>query len=66
MQQTDGGTREMELITKLYVKAQEYKRGQAMTEYALIMGAIAVVCIAAYQIMGTRVNTLITNVNNAL
>ena len=33
----------MDLIRRLYVKANELARGQTMTEYALILAAVAVV-----------------------
>jgi Flp pilus assembly pilin Flp len=52
----------MNLITRLYVKASEWQRGQTMAEYALIMAAIAVVCILAYDALGTGVNNLIGTV----
>lgn len=53
----------MNFLRKLYVRAQE---GQTMTEYALIMAAIAVVCFAAYNALGTSVQTLIQNVTSDL
>ena len=53
----------MDLIRKLYVKADEFARGQTMTEYALILAAVAVVVFAAYQTMGTTINALVTTVD---
>jgi Flp pilus assembly pilin Flp len=41
-----------------------WHRGQSMAEYALILGAIAVVCMLGYQTLGTTVKGLLTNVNN--
>lgn len=55
----------MNYLTKLYVRVTE-RKGQTMAEYALIMGAIAVVCIAAYQTLGTTINTVIGNVTSNL
>jgi Flp pilus assembly pilin Flp len=56
----------MELIRKLYVKAEEYARGQTMTEYALILAAVAVVVFVGYQTMGTTIGSLLTNVDSQL
>ena len=39
------------------------EEGQGMAEYALIVAAIAVVCIVAYRALGTKVNTTIENIN---
>ena len=36
--------------------------GQTMTEYALILAAIAIVAIVAYTTLGTTITTLINNV----
>ncbi len=55
----------MNYLTKLYATLTS-RRGQTMAEYALIMGAIAVACILAYQTLGTTINTAIGNVNSAL
>ncbi len=51
----------MEFLTKLYVRVTEFQRAQTMTEYALILAAVAVVVYAGYQTMG---NTILTEVNN--
>lgn len=56
----------MDLITKLYVKANEYRRGQTMTEYALILAAVAVVVYAGYKTMGTTISALLVTVDNEL
>ncbi|MGH7836346.1 MAG: Flp family type IVb pilin [Candidatus Binataceae bacterium] len=40
--------------------------GQSMTEYALIVSAIAVACIVAYNTMGTDLNTLVGSINTVL
>lgn len=39
------------------------EEGQGMAEYALIVAAIAVVCIVAYRALGTKVNTTIESIN---
>jgi len=56
----------MDSIRKLYVKANELARGQTMTEYALILAAVAVVVYAGYQTMGTTINALLTTVDGQL
>ena len=39
----------MDLLRKLYVKADGFARGQTMAEYVLIVAAVAVVVYAGYQ-----------------
>jgi len=56
----------MEKITGLFVKVREYQRGQTMTEYALILSAVAVVVFVGYQTMGGTIGTLLTNVDGKL
>jgi Flp pilus assembly pilin Flp len=56
----------MDMITKMFVKMREYQRGQTMTEYALILAAVAVVVYVAYQTMGTTVGSVLTNVDSQL
>ncbi|MGH7836344.1 MAG: Flp family type IVb pilin [Candidatus Binataceae bacterium] len=56
----------MDTLLKLYAKTSNLRKGQSMTEYALIMGAIAVACIVAYNLMGTDINTLVGKVNTQL
>jgi len=56
----------MNIIRKLYVKADSFARGQTMAEYALILAAVAVVVFAGYQVMGTTITTLLTTVDGKL
>jgi Flp pilus assembly pilin Flp len=56
----------MDLLRKLYVKADGFARGQTMAEYALIVAAIAVVVFAGYQATGSTISTLVVNVDNQL
>ena len=56
----------MDLLRKLYVKADRFARGQTMAEYALILAAVAVVVYAGYQTMGTTITTMLTSVDNKL
>lgn len=54
------------LITRLYVKTREFARAQTMTEYALILAAVAVVVVAGYQLMGNTISNLLNTVDNKL
>ncbi len=40
--------------------------GASLVEYALLIGLIAVVCIAAVTLIGTHVNTKLNSAANAL
>ena len=56
----------MDILRKLYVKGNEFARGQTMTEYALILAAVAVVVYAGYQTMGTTINSLLSTVDGQI
>jgi Flp pilus assembly pilin Flp len=56
----------MNLITRMFVKAQNWQKGQTMTEYALILAAVAVVVYAGYKTMGTSITGLLTSVDGNL
>jgi Flp pilus assembly pilin Flp len=56
----------MDLIRKLYVKADGFARGQTMAEYALILAAVAVVVSAGFRTTGTTISTLMANVDAKL
>ena len=56
----------MDLFKRLYIRTTEYQRAQTMTEYALILAAVAVVVFAGYQVMGTTIQTLLNSVDSAL
>ena len=56
----------MDLFTKLTVKLGEYRRAQTMTEYALILSAVAVVVFLGYQTMGTNIGSLLSGVDTKL
>jgi len=53
----------MDMITRMIVKAREYQRGQTMTEYALILAAVAVVVYVGYQTLGTDIGSLLGRVD---
>jgi len=56
----------MNWVTRAYVAAREYERGQTMTEYALILSAVAVVVFVGYQVMGTTIQTLLNTVDTQI
>jgi Flp pilus assembly pilin Flp len=56
----------MNMFAKLYVKANDFARGQTMAEYALIMAAVAVVVYVGYETMGTTITTLLGSVDTGL
>ena len=49
-----------------FVKAAQLVRGQTMTEYALILAAVAVVVFAGYQLLGTDINGLLSSIDSLL
>jgi Flp pilus assembly pilin Flp len=53
----------MDQIRGIFVKVREYQRGQTMTEYALILSAVAVVVFVGYQTMGSTIGTLLSSVD---
>ncbi len=56
----------MDFITRLYVRGREWSKGQTMTEYALILSAVAVVVFIGYQAMGTKIQNLLNSVDSQL
>jgi Flp pilus assembly pilin Flp len=56
----------MNYINKLMVRVRESKKGQTMTEYVLIIAAIAVAGYIAYQGLEGGINTIIANVTASL
>ena len=53
----------MEILTQLVVKTREWHNGQTMTEYALILAAVAVVVFVTYQVMGQDINALVNTID---
>lgn len=60
-------------LLRLYLSVQGFltglrdeEHGQGLTEYALIIALIAVVCIVAVLALGTQISTLFTKVTNCL
>ncbi len=60
----------MGIITKIFICARESvvrnSRGQTMTEYALILAAIAVVVYGTYKALGNNIGSLAKGVDSAL
>ncbi len=61
----------MDRMTEVYVRLSErlrarFARGQTMTEYALILSAVAVVVYSAYKSMGNTIKTLLTTVDGQI
>ena len=60
----------MEVLTKLYVTVREFhnklSKGQTMTEYALILAAVAVVVFVTYEVMGQDISTLVNGIDTDL
>jgi len=56
----------MNYINQLMVRVRESKTGQTMTEYVLIIAAIAVAGYIAYQGLEGGINTIISNVTTTL
>ena len=56
----------MNYINRLMITLRESKNGQTMTEYVLIIAAIAVAGYIAYQGLEGGINTILTNVTNTL
>lgn len=52
----------MNLINTLWTDEE----GQALTEYGLILGLIAVVCVGALTLMGTNVQAMLNSIGNTL
>jgi len=64
-----GGSK-MEKMTRMYLKARELgkrlSKGQTMTEYALILAAVAIVVFITYEVMGQDISTLVNRIYTAL
>ena len=56
----------MRWITRSHLSAHKWLRGQTMTEYALILSAVAVVVYIGYQTMGGDITSLLGTVDSSL
>jgi pilus assembly protein Flp/PilA len=53
-------------MTKLFAKFVKNEDGATAIEYGLIAALISVVCIGAWQTIGTNMNTRFTTIGTAL
>jgi Flp pilus assembly pilin Flp len=62
--------KKMDLFTKAFLKVRErfirFHRAQTMTEYALILAAIAVVVYGTYRALGNNIGSLASGVDSEL
>ena len=60
----------MEALKTLFVRVRESvigsARGQTMTEYALILAAIAIVVYGTYKVLGNNIGTLASGIDSSL
>ena len=56
----------MNYINQIMIRVRASKKGQTMTEYVLIIAAIAVAGYIAYQGLEGGINTIISNVTTTL
>jgi Flp pilus assembly pilin Flp len=56
--------RTREAIIKLTERKE--RQGQTMTEYALILAAVAIVAYVTYQVMGQDIGLMVNKVDSAL
>jgi Flp pilus assembly pilin Flp len=60
----------MSVLTNFVLKTRERlvrkAKGQTMTEYALILAAVAIVVFITYEVMGQDIGTLVSSIDNAL
>jgi Flp pilus assembly pilin Flp len=64
------GIMKMESVTNMFIRARESvvrnARGQTMTEYVLIVAAIAIVVYGTYTILGNNIGSLASGVDSTL
>lgn len=56
----------MRVVSKIVAMFRYLARGQTMTEYALILAAVAIVVYATYQVMGNDIGSLVNKIDTAL
>jgi Flp pilus assembly pilin Flp len=60
----------MESLVRTFIRYREITvqrlRGQTMTEYALVLGAVAVAVYGAYKVLGNSVSSLASGVDSVL
>ena len=53
-------------VTRFGVRLAKDEKGAALVEYGLLVGLIAVVCIAAVTALGNEINDAFTTINTKL
>lgn len=56
----------MELSIKMAEWMNRRRQGQTMTEYALILAAVAIVAYVTYKVMGQDIGSMVSKINSAL
>jgi Flp pilus assembly pilin Flp len=60
----------MNFINNMFIKSREWqkglRKGQTMTEYALILAAVAIVVFVTYEVMGQDIGSLVNKIDTAL
>jgi len=56
----------MEFVIRLRERIRKLTKGQTMTEYALILAAVAVVVYAFYLTMGNDIGSLVNRIDTDL
>ena len=60
----------MKNLAKIYLLARErvskLSKGQTMTEYALILAAVAIVVFVTYEVMGQDISSLVNKIDSSL
>jgi Flp pilus assembly pilin Flp len=56
----------MQVLNRWFIRVREWQHGQTMTEYAMILSAVAVVVFVTYQVMGQDVSSLANKVDTLL
>jgi Flp pilus assembly pilin Flp len=54
------------LYIRIREKAIKHNSGQTMTEYALILAAVAIVAYVTYQVMGQDIGSMVSKIDNSL
>jgi Flp pilus assembly pilin Flp len=56
----------MSYLQYIYLKLQRHQSAQTMTEYALILAAVAIVVYVTYQVMGQDITSMVNKIDTAL
>jgi Flp pilus assembly pilin Flp len=56
----------LKLWIRLLTPVRDCRHGQTMTEYALILAAVAVVVFTTYKVLGQDLNSLVNKVDGLL